>query len=280
MVSSAVDPAISGLEVIDLEDYPAFSARPTRPPNPAAQILFIERLAKALLEDPDSILQWLVDSALDMCGADSAGISAERYLEHYSNLETDYETGVGGFQWVATAGQYGPLLDAVFPRKPSACDICLGRGRPQLYRISEPFLHSIGVDAARVTDGLMVPWDAEGRRGTIWILAHGRTEAFDQRNLETLEFLARFAALCVTQQHRRKQKDYEWAVVAASAVIKVLALRIHDPLQELSDVLFLAENGRWDGTATALAQRLSQPLSVLNNLVDESLGQMLNPRPN
>jgi hypothetical protein len=276
MPVSTVDSATSGLEVIDLADYPAFSARPTRPANPTAQAKFIERLAKELLEDPDSILQWLVDAALDMCGADSAGISVERYF----NSNGDLDTSTSGFQWIATAGQYRPLLDAVIPRKPSACDICLGRGRPQLYRVSKPFLRSIGVDAARVTDGLMVPWEAEERRGTIWLLAHGRTEAFDQSNLETLELLASFAALCVTQQHRRKQKDYEWAVVAASAVIKVLALRIHDPLQELSDLVFLAQNGKWDGSPTSLAQQLSGSLSILTDLVDDSLGKHLNSRPN
>jgi hypothetical protein len=276
MAGSTFDSVISGLEVIDLEDYPAFSARPIRPSNPMAQAKFIERLAKELLDDPDSILQWLVDSALDLCGADSAGISIERYFDSEGN----FDTSTGGFQWIATAGQYGPLLDAVIPRKPSACDICLGRGRPQLYRVSTPFLRSIGVDAAKVTDGLMVPWEAEGRRGTIWVLAHGRTEAFDQSNLETLELLARFAALCVTHQHRRKQKDYEWAVTAASAVIKVLALRIHDPMQELSDLVFLAQNGKWDGSATSLAQQLSQSLSILTDLVDDSLGKHLKSRPN
>ena len=276
MVDPSANPVFLGLEVIDLKDYPAFSARPSRPPNPAAQAKLIERLARTLLEDPDSILQWLVDSALDMCGADSAGISVERYFKS----ETDFDTRIDGFQWIATAGQYRRLLDAVIPRKPSACDICLGRGRPQLYRVSTPFLRSIGVDAARVTDGLMVPWGADGRRGTIWILAHGRTEAFDQGNLETLELLAGFAALCVTQQHRRKREDYEWAVSAASAVIKVLALRIHDPLQELSDLIFLAQNGKWEGSATRLAEQLSEPLSVLNDLVDDSLGKHLKSRPN
>jgi hypothetical protein len=266
----------TGLEVIDLEDYPAFSKRLAPPANPAAQIEFIERLTTALLENPDSILQWLVDSALELFGADSSGIS----LEQSFDAEDGIHTGAEGYQWIATAGQYGPLLDAVIPRIPSACNICLDRGRPQLYRLSESFLHSIGVDAARVTDGLMVPWESAGRRGTIWILAHGRTEAFDLRHLETLQLLARFAALYFTQQLKQKQKQQEWAVVAASAVMKVLARRIQDPLREISRIIFLAQIGRWDGSATSLAEQLSRPLSVLTELIDGSLGQAPNSRPN
>jgi hypothetical protein len=278
MVSSRVDPVISGLEVIDLQDYPAFSERPPHPHNPATNVFFIERLATALLQDPDSILQWLVDSALEVCGADSAGISMERHFDSSSNAR--FDSGAICYQWIATAGQYGHLTNAVIPCKPSACDICLGRGRAQLYRLSESFLLSIGVDAARVTDGLMVPWEIEGRRGTIWILAHGRTEAFDQRHLETLELLARFAPLCVMQQQHRKQNEYEWAVATASAVIKVLALRIEEPLRALGDLIFVAQNGRWGGSATALAEQLSRPLSELDDLINKSLGQPPNSRPN
>jgi hypothetical protein len=280
MTGSTVDPAVSGLEVIDLQDYPPFLARPAHPRNPAAQVSFIERLATALLQNPDSILQWLVDSALDMCGADSAGISMERYFDPDS--DTRYDIGPVGFQWVATAGRYRSLIDAVVPSSPSASNICLDRGRPQLYRASGPFLLSRGLDTTTITDGLIVPWEAEERRGTMWILAHGRTEAFDQRHLETLELLARFVALCITQQQSHNQKRQEWAVVAASAVIKVLAHRIHEPLRDLSHLIFLAQAGRWDGNAATLAEQLSRPLSELTDLIDGSLGQSANAhyRPN
>jgi hypothetical protein len=280
MVSATVDSIAPGLEVIDLIDYPAFSARPAGPPNPAAQMLLIERLSAALLKDPDSILQWLVNSALDICSADSAGISMEHSIDAESSLDSSFDPTSLGYQWIATAGQYGPLQHSVLPRRPSACDICLDRGRPQLYRVSERFLRSIGVDAASVTDGLMVPWEADGRRGTIWVLAHGRNEAFDPRHLETLELLARFAALCVNQDRRKKEKEREWALLAASAVIKVLAHRIQDPIHQIAHLTFLAQIGRWDGTAKSLADQLAEPLLTLTSIVEDSLGSDVRSRPN
>jgi hypothetical protein len=276
MAGSAIDTVLSGLEVIDLEDCPSFSARPRRPSNPAARATLVERLARTILEDSESILQWLADSALEMCGADSAGISIERERESGA----DFVSTNVGFQWIATSGQYRRWIDVVIPRRPSACEICLDRGRPQLYRVSTTFLNSIGVDAVNVTDGLMVPWRSKARCGTIWVLAHGRTEAFDQSNLDILELLASFAALSVTRQDHRKQRDYESALLAASGVIKLLALRIHGPLEKMSDLVFTALNGRWEADAADLAEHIAHPLEVLNELVDSALGPPSNRRPN
>jgi len=283
MEASFINTKSLGLEVIDLEEYPDFSERPTHPMSLETQVLFMERLAETLMQSPNSFLQLLVDSALEFCGADSAGISVEQYSTDAANAGPARDTHADpvGYQWVATAGQYGPLLDAVIPRSPSACDICLHRGRPQIYRVSRQFLQRIiGVDAARVTDGLMLPWEAGERRGTIWVLAHSRTRAFNQGHLDTLALLARFTALCVEQQRRQKRLDQEWAITAASAVIKMLALRISDSLQDLTDLISTAQNGRWNGSARALAQRLEIPLSVLTDLVEQSLGKGSRPRPN
>jgi hypothetical protein len=41
------------------------------------QMAGLQRLSRALLENPDIILKELVNAAVDLCGADSAGISVE-----------------------------------------------------------------------------------------------------------------------------------------------------------------------------------------------------------
>lgn len=57
----------------------------------------LERLARAFVEKPETILQELVNAAVELCGADSAGISVER----------ENRTDKHFYHWVATAGLSG-----------------------------------------------------------------------------------------------------------------------------------------------------------------------------
>ena len=86
-----------GLEVLDLSSDTAFSRRRVHNRDIGVQMVGLQRLSHALLERPDSILQELVNAAVDLCGADSAGISIEKVGG------TDEEF----YQWIATAG--GPI---------------------------------------------------------------------------------------------------------------------------------------------------------------------------
>ena len=70
VVSNAVD---TGLEVLDLASDPAFAKRRLHTRDVATQIEGMQRLARAFVDQPDTILQELVNAAVDLCGADSAG---------------------------------------------------------------------------------------------------------------------------------------------------------------------------------------------------------------
>src|SRR5580693_10725658 len=87
VVSNPVD---TGLEVLDLRSDPAFAARRLHVRNVVMQMEGMHRLACAFVESPDTILQELVNAAVDLCGADSAGISIER----------ENKTDENFYQWV------------------------------------------------------------------------------------------------------------------------------------------------------------------------------------
>ena len=171
------NPVDTGLEVMDLQDDPEFLRRSLHHRDALLQMEGLRRLTRAFVENPDTILQELVNAAVELCGADSAGIS----------LETEDRTDANYYRWVATAGQYSAFLNASLPRHPSACGICLDRDRPQLFRVSQRFFDLMGVEAPTVTDGLLLPWRADDLRGTIWIMAHGRTDAFDRDDCHMME---------------------------------------------------------------------------------------------
>ncbi|MBB5058481.1 hypothetical protein HDF16_003195 [Granulicella aggregans] len=256
-----LNPADTGLEVIDLQADAAFARRALHARDTALQMEGMKRLASAFVERPATILQELVKAAVSLCGADSAGISIER--------EDGSEDAF--YEWVATAGDYEGFLDAILPRNPSACGVCLERGRPQLFRVSKKFFDILGVVAPLVTDGILLPWQVEQTRGTIFIMAHGRDEAFDSEDVRLMQFLADFAAMGVRQQRQQKLLMQRERATAAAAMANDLAHKINNPLQSLTNLLYLAAGGAGGGDAKELAQQAATDLDRLSALVKRLL---------
>jgi hypothetical protein len=255
---SAVDSITvdTGLEVIDLAEDVSFAGRRLHDRDVMIQMEGMHRLARAFVDSPDTILQELVNAAVELCGADSSGISIER--EDGSDAEF--------YHWVATAGAYSGFLNAVLPRSPSACGVCLERGRPQLFRVTQRFFDLLGVVAPEVTDGILLPWDEGESRGTIFIMAHGRDEAFDANDVRMMQMLADFVKMGVRQQRQRKQLMEQAMLGAAAGMANELAHRINNPLQSITNLVYLAAGGGITGDARALAEELADPIHRLSVL--------------
>jgi signal transduction histidine kinase len=251
----------TGLQVIDLENEPAFAARRLHVRDVAMQMEGLQRVAHAFVEKPETILQELVNAAVDLCGADSAGIS----IEQEERTETNF------YKWVATAGNYANFLNAMLPRYPSACGICLERGRPQLFRVSQRFFDLMGVEAPTVTDGLLLPWQAEETRGTIWIMAHERAEAFDGGDCRMMRVLADFAAMAVRHERQQRALMSQASAAAAAGMANQLAHEINNPLQSLTNLVYLAAQGGKGDDAKLLAVELSDHILRLSVLVSKLL---------
>lgn len=251
----------TGLEVIDLESEPAFAARRLHVRDVAMQMEGLQRLAHAFVERPETILQELVNAAVDLCGADSAGIS----------IEQEERTDANFYKWVATAGNYKNFLNAMLPRYPSACGICLERGRPQLFRVTQRFFDLMGVEAPTVTDGLLLPWQAGETRGTIWVMAHERAEAFDGGDCRMMRVLADFAAMAVRHQRQQQTLMSQASATAAAGMANQLAHEINNPLQSLTNLVYLAAEGNRGDDAKLLAVELSDHILRLSVLVSKLL---------
>jgi len=251
----------TGLEVVDVLLDEAFAARRTHHHDPAAQMESMRRIAQAFVEKPETILQELVGAAVQLCGADSAGIS----------IVKDDQTEQEYFHWVATAGRYSEFLGATLPRYPSACSICLQRGRPQHFRVSQRFFDLLGIQAPTVTDGILLPWQVDETRGTIFIMAHGRSEAFDQDDSSLMEVLADFAAMGVRQQKQQRTLLEQASATAAAAMANDLAHQINNPLQSLTNILYLSAQGQTGEDAKAQGRLALEELQRLSALVKKLL---------
>jgi hypothetical protein len=252
--------ADTGLLVVDIDGNAGFAERTRHTRDFDAQMSALQRIAHAFVDRPESILQELVNSAVSLCRADSAGISVVR----------DDSTDENYYHWVATAGQYSGFLDAVLPRFPSACGICLERGRPQHFTVAKRFFDIMGIEAPLVTDGILLPWEANGTRGTIFVMAHGRTEAFDATDCGLLEILADFAAMAIRQQRQQALFVERASAAAAASMANDLAHQINNPLQSLTNMLYLVvENG--SGMDKKLGQHALDDLERLSALVNQLL---------
>jgi signal transduction histidine kinase len=251
----------SGLEVLDLRSDTAFATRVLHTRDIRMQMAGLQRLSRALLESPDTILQELVNAAVDLCGADSAGISIEK--EDGSDQEF--------YHWVATAGEYSGFLNAILPRQPSACGLCLERGHAQHFTVSKKFFDILGVEAPIVTDGILLPWKTENTRGTIFVMAHGRTEAFDENDARLMTMLADFAAMGYRQQKQQARLIAQERAAAAAQMANHLAHKINNPLQGMMNNAFLMAEGSPGCDPKALGRDLSNDIQRLSGLVSELL---------
>ena len=221
----------------------------------------MQQIAQAFVEKPETILQELVNAAVALCGADSAGIS----------IEKDDRTDESWYHWVATAGEYSGFMDAVLPRFPSACGLCLERGTPQHFTVGQRFFDIMGISAPLVTDGVLLPWVVDGTRGTIFIMAHGRQEAFDLSDCRLMEVLAKFAAMGVREEKRRELLLEKAKAASAAAMANELAHEINNPLQSLTNILFLAAQGFDGEQAKVVGAKAAEDLSRLSDLVRKLL---------
>src|SRR6201999_2204472 len=109
-----------------------------------------------------------------------------------------------------------------------------------LYTVTKPYYDFLGVVANDITDGLLIPWVAGDVRGTFWAVAQGDLERFDMRDVPTLEALADFASIAVRQHAQQEKKAKYLQQSTAAATAHQLAHEINNPLQSLTNTVYLA----------------------------------------
>jgi len=177
-----------------------------------------------LSERPESILQTLCDVALDICDAQSAGMSI---------LELHEDEAV--FRWRGLSGIYAPHLGGMTPREFSPCGTTMDRGVPQLFsRLERHFSYFTAVKPAAV-EALLVPfYVGEKPAGTMWVVSHDDRRQFDQEDARVLTTLASFAGAAYSLLLSLRQADLidAEAVLPHPADIDVAADPIHKQLSE------------------------------------------------
>ena len=242
----------TGMDLRDLLDDVEFLGRKKPQRSPARHLAALQSLAQVFADTPDRVLQKLVDVAVEFCGADSAGISLE---------EMD-DKGEMTFRWVAIAGSFSQYLNGRTPRF-SPCGTCLNSGRPHLYSVTKPYYDFLGVVAEPISDGMLIPWQSEDVRGTVWAVSHRSDEAFDLEDYRLLRSVADFALIAIRHQYNERALRSLESEKAAATMANRLAHQINNPLQCLTNSLYIASQG---GKNTQ--QYVEQAIADLQTLTD------------
>ena len=156
--------------------------RPSLPPDYHAENDALLTIAQHMADSPQTTLQQLVEVALEICRAGSAGISL-------------VSEKTGDFYWPAIAGAWRPNIGGGTPRHFGPCGIVLDRNAAQLFKRPEkcyPYLVPFG---PLIEEVLLTPFYVAGKAvGTVWVVAHDRERKFGIGDLGLIERLGRFAA--------------------------------------------------------------------------------------
>jgi len=175
-------PYVSSVEEVLITEE--LARRPTRPPDHQALNRAMTELSAELQTNRTGMLQLLVRLAMELCHADSAGISI---LEPSQGHEL--------FRWHAIAGSFAPNLHGTIQRDASPCGTVISRNKVLLFREPDRYYAELRGYEPRTYEALLVPWHTEGlATGTLWVLSNDPECRFDGEDARIVQSLAGFAS--------------------------------------------------------------------------------------
>ena len=213
-MGSASASAISSIPLESVICTRELSRRPARQPDPDAVTSALIRLGQTMADSPERVLQQLVDTALELCRAQSAGLSL---------LEDD--NGRKIFRWHGVAGEYAPYRWGTTPREFSPCGTVLDTDQMQLMSELDRHFTYFSAVQPRISEALLVPFHVDGEAvGTIWVISHDPTRQFDAEDARVMSTLSEFAAAA-------------YQTVSALTALKGIVGTIRNPLLVLDSGL-------------------------------------------
>jgi signal transduction histidine kinase len=166
-------------------------ARPLRTRDLESESKAFRILARVMANSPPQLPDTLLQLALELCRAGTAGIGLVETLPGGESI----------FRWTSVAGLLKKNLEDFTPRDFDLCEVSFDRNTPQLFL--DPARHFLLLPdlPVPVVEALVVPLLGPSQGGAIWIFSHEEGVVFDSEDMRILTDLADFAgsALHLTQ---------------------------------------------------------------------------------
>lgn len=248
--------------------------RKPRRPDHAAENRALVALAREMTDRPRHLFQKLLDIAVELCHAGSAGISL-------------LKSGGDGehFVWEALSGVYAPYVGGTTPRGFSPCGTTLDRNAPQLFFHPARYFTYFGEVEPPIVEGLVIPFYAQGRPlGTIWIVSHDESRRFDAEDVRIITSLGEFTSAAFhllssldaeTEAHRKAERaaaELQEADRRKDAFLATLAHELRNPLAPIRNSLYLLRFAAHDDPVRERALNIvERQTGHLIRLVDDLL---------
>jgi hypothetical protein len=172
--------AISTADV-DISDR--LASRPTPQPDYQGEKLAIQDLTSRMANRPGEVLPRLTALALELCDADSAGVSV---------LTGDK------FKWLALIGKLSVFEGTTTPLNNSPCGVCLEKLTPTLMERPERAYSWIADAGISVPEVLLLPLLVNNGEpiGTVWVVAR-EGHAFHAGHARLMKDLAVFTGIAL-----------------------------------------------------------------------------------
>ncbi|MEM5329838.1 ATP-binding protein [Paraburkholderia sp. JHI2823] len=249
--------------------------RARRSPDYAAENEALHALAQALTTSHLAMLQKLVDAALTLCGAGSAGIT----------LRVRGAGQESSFRWIAVAGRCAAVKGHLVATDESPAGVAIALNSPQLFAFPKRYFDCLARIVPEVTEELVVPVPGTPEAlGVLWVMSHD-SHRFDSEHRRILTSLANFT--CAALTIARSKADAEARAVEAETArnalskaesardkfIAALGHELRGPLAPIDSALQAAEKLASGSpavlSALALANRQMQQLKrIISDLLD------------
>ena len=232
--------------------------RPSRLPDYETENRALAALGQALADSPQTILQTLADTIVEVFQSGSGGVSL---------LTKDGKR----FYWPAIAGAWKPHLGGGTPRDFGPCGDVLDRNIPLMFRHVERRYAYFRTVTPLVEECLLVPFYVKGKAvGTIWAVAHDNRRNFDAEDMRQLVSLGRFAsaayqvcaAMDALQESDRRKNEF----------LATLAHELRSPLAPIHNAMQIMRltAGRRKAVNSA-AEMMERQVGQMTRLVDDLL---------
>jgi hypothetical protein len=234
--------------------------RPVRATRLELEIESLHRLMRGLSKDLCERLKDTVEAACELCDADCAGITLVDRLQDGTEL----------LRWIAAAGPISEVVGQTMSLDRNLKNI-LKELKPRLIcRPHRLFPHI--AESWDIAEALLIPWAGEKTAGVLWVLTRSDSKRLDAEDVRMLKSLAAFADSAIAKDAVENCRLDEERVGAAAKVANELAHAVNNPLQALTNALYLMDAGPGEHLQDARAQ-----LQRINSLVRVILNSNAKP---
>ena len=230
---------------------------PTPPTRVESERESFHKLMRDHSKGLNDTLQDTVDAARDLCGTDCAGITRVERLPN----------GAESMRWIAANGPLSTVVGQL---------LCLDRNLKSVLKEQRPRLvfrpHRLFSQICaswNIAEALLVPWSSERSKGILWVVKRFESKSLDADDVRMLVNLATFASFAIAKDEVEASRLDEERVDAAAKVAHELAHAVNNPLQALTNSLYLMNSAPSPHLQDAQTQ-LQRINSLVRLILDEN----------